>query len=496
MSEASTGPVREAAVAGLFYPAEPGELRRSVQGLLDGAEDRGRPGPAGAGATGATPAPAVGPSGDEARPLKAVIAPHAGYQYSGATAGHAYRQLADHRGRVERVVVMGPAHRVPFRGIGLTTARAWSTPFGEATVDHGAMEALDGMPGVAAVDDAHGPEHSIEVHLPFIHQALGDVPIVPLVVGRASTAQVARCLGALWGGDETVIVASSDLSHYLDDATARARDQQTAEAVLEGRPADIGPGDACGCLPVGGLLRAATARGLCSELLHLATSADAGGPTERVVGYGSFVFRPPLPLTEDEGSWLAERAAAALAVGPQDGEPGDGEPEERSRERAEGPDQGAGSAPAGVRRPGASFVTLSRGGELLGCIGTLEPRRPLWQDVVRNTRLAAFRDPRFTPLEPGDVRGVEVKISVLSPLEEVPDATPDRLREDLRPGVDGLVVAGSGRKATFLPDVWATLSEVEPFLDALARKAQWEGNWVEGARAWRYTVQVFSWTVG
>src|SRR5688500_1998527 len=270
MSPAVAGGVRPAAVAGMFYPSDPGELADTVAVCLAAAPERAsvsRP-PDEPPAVAADHADhgadhrdhRTDPAADRPPP-KAVTAPHAGYRYSGPTAGAAYRSLLPRRGQVERVVVVGPAHRVRLEGVGLSSARAWSTPLGEVEVDVAACNDLSELPGVVVADDAHAPEHSVEVHLPVVQEVFGPVPGVPLVVGGADAAGVARVLDSVWGGPETAIVVSSDLSHYLDDATARRRDQRTCHAIVESRPGDIGPHEACGYLPIGGLLTAALPRG-------------------------------------------------------------------------------------------------------------------------------------------------------------------------------------------------------------------------------------------
>ena len=455
MAAAATvaGGVRPAAVAGLFYPADPAELRSDIARFLDAAADD---------------------EGEDAP--KAVIAPHAGYRYSGLTAGYAYHALAPRRGKVERVIVVGPAHRVRVAGVGLSTARAWATPFGPMEVDATVCCELAEMPGVVVADDAHGPEHSIEVHLPFVHEVFGPVPVVPLVVGRATIASVAKVLDAAWGGDETAIVISSDLSHYLDDAAARQRDRETATAVLEGRAADIGPHDACGCLPIGGLLTAAVSHGLAPQLLDLRTSADTAGEPSRVVGYGSFALQRPTALCDDDRAWLLDLARRAI-----DHELRTGEPYPLADV----------VVPGALRRPGATFVTLERASELLGCIGSLDPRRALWRDVARNARGAAFEDPRFSPLAAGEADGMSIEVSVLSPLEPLPAPSLEDVASSLRPGTDGLVLAAGGRRGTFLPDVWDKIPEPEAFVNELVRKARWSEPWVDGAKAWRYTTTNF-----
>jgi MEMO1 family protein len=497
--------VRPAAVAGLFYPSDPAQLRDEVASFLEGgaASSTSSSGtttaPADSSAAGlsaAGVAAAAGTSGEPspdvpdppavrsgtvtgpprgAGPPKAVIAPHAGYRYSGPTAGHAYRVLAARRGRVERVVVVGPAHRVRVAGVGLSSARAWATPLGEMEVDVEACRDLAELPGVVAADDAHAPEHSVEVHLPFVQEVFGpDVALVPLVVGRAGVRQVARAIDAVWGGDETAIVVSSDLSHYLDDAAARQRDQRTAIAIVEGRAGDIGPHDACGCLPIGGLLTAAAGHGLAPRLLDLTTSADTAGEPSRVVGYGSFALLPPPELGEVERHWLVALAARAI--------------EHELRHRQSYPMDDA-DVPDAVRSPGATFVTLERDGELQGCIGSLDPRRALWRDVVRNARAAAFEDPRFSPLDEDDLDALTIEVSVLSPLEEVPATSLEVVASGLRPGRDGLVLSAGGRRGTFLPDVWEKIPEPAQFVRELVRKARWDGEWADDAQAWRYTTE-------
>lgn len=257
--------VRRPAVAGLFYPERAGELRAAVEAAMP-------------------PGPSAG-----ARP-KAIIAPHAGYVYSGAVAGSAYGRVVAGRGRIGRVVVLGPAHRAPETGVAASSAETFSTPLGPLRVDTAARDALVEA-GLAEVDDlAHAAEHSIEVQLPFLQVCLGDVAVLPLAIGTVAPDRVARVLDEVWGGEETLIVVSTDLSHYHDQATAVELDRRTAAAIVDRRHDRLGPADACGAVPVQGLLIAATGRGLAVELLDLRTSADAAGDPDRVVGYGAFAL--------------------------------------------------------------------------------------------------------------------------------------------------------------------------------------------------------------
>jgi MEMO1 family protein len=261
--------VRPAAVAGSFYPADADALSAAVHQALQQAAARVAPGPA----------------------PKAIIAPHAGYVYSGPVAASAYARVLPRRGEVERVVLLGPAHRVPLTAVAAPTADAFQTPLGLVPVDTAARDELVDAGLVVVSDAAHAAEHSLEVHLPFLQVALGDVAVVPLVAGRAPASAVAAVLDHVWGGPETLIVVSTDLSHYLDQQRAREVDGRTAAMILAKRFEDVGPGDACGAVPLGGLLATARGRDLDVELLDLRTSADTAGDPRRVVGYGAFALR-------------------------------------------------------------------------------------------------------------------------------------------------------------------------------------------------------------
>ena len=256
---------RPAAVAGLFYPGERGSLAREVAKL-------------------------VGPAGDTAHAVpKAVIVPHAGYVYSGPIAGSAYTLLGPARDTIRRVVLLGPTHRVAVQGLALPATSHFATPLGTVEVDAEAVERLRAFPQVVISDAAHALEHSLEVHLPFLQTVLADFRLVPLAVGHAAPEEVAAVLDALWGGPETLIVVSSDLSHYLPYDEARSVDRSTCDAILALR-SDIDHEHACGATPVSGLTLAARRRGLTPELLDLRNSGDTAGDKTRVVGYASFAF--------------------------------------------------------------------------------------------------------------------------------------------------------------------------------------------------------------
>jgi MEMO1 family protein len=256
--------VRPAAVAGSFYPEHPKQLRTVVDTLLAAVPQYRGP------------------------PPKALIAPHAGYIYSGQAAAHAFATLRDSAPGFARVVVIGPAHYVAVDGIAIPRAEAFETPLGRVPVDRAALATIGDLPGVTAADAPHAPEHALEVELPFLQSVLGPFSLVPLLVGDATPEAVARVLEPLW--DDSLIVVSSDLSHYLGYDTAMRRDATTAAAIERHDGAAVGPNDACGFLAVAGLLKHAERRGLKAQRLALCNSGDTAGPRDRVVGYGAWAF--------------------------------------------------------------------------------------------------------------------------------------------------------------------------------------------------------------
>ena len=264
-SPLSSRSIRRPAVAGLFYPGEPAGLARNVSELLGRADAK---------------APTV---------PKALIAPHAGYVYSGPIAASAYALLAPARDTIRRVILLGPTHRVSVRGLALPAAARFATPLGTIDIDAQAVERLRALPQVVVSDDAHALEHSLEVHLPFLQTVLAEFRLVPLAVGHAEPEEVAEVLDVLWGGSETLIVVSSDLSHYLAYAQAQRVDRATCDAILALRT-DIDHEQACGATPVAGLALAARRRKLAPELVDLRNSGDTAGDKDRVVGYASFAF--------------------------------------------------------------------------------------------------------------------------------------------------------------------------------------------------------------
>jgi AmmeMemoRadiSam system protein B len=263
--------IRQAAVAGSFYPADSDELRTVVHGLLDSI-------PAHAG-----PAP------------RALIVPHAGLVYSGSVAATAYARLRPLRQKFRRVLLLGPCHRMAFRGMAVSGADCFRTPLGDVPLDHAAIASIS-HPDLAVADAPHRAEHSLEVQLPFLQCVLDSFTLVPIAVGDANPDSVADVIDAYWDDPETLVVVSSDLSHYLDYRAAQRRDDATCNAIELLKDMRIGYADACGATPVRGLLKFAKRRGMRAVTLDLRNSGDTAGPREQVVGYGAWIF-------VEEGAW-------------------------------------------------------------------------------------------------------------------------------------------------------------------------------------------------
>jgi MEMO1 family protein len=260
--------IREPAVAGTFYPETSDRLSRDVAHLLAQARNDG---PAAVGCP------------------KALIVPHAGYQYSGATAALAYARLEPWRSTIRRVVLLGPVHRVAVRGLALPGADSFATPLGDVALDQTAIKRIQTLPQVMTSVQAHADDHALEVQLPFLQSVLDDFKLVPLLVGNASASEVAQVLEALWGGPETLIVVSSDLSHYLPYRIAQSIDHETVDTILD-LNGTLTHEEACGATPINGLIMAAKRHGLAPTLLGACNSGDTAGDRHRVVGYASFAF--------------------------------------------------------------------------------------------------------------------------------------------------------------------------------------------------------------
>ncbi len=433
--------IRPPAVAGSFYPQLPAALRQQLLALLGEAPAPDLPG------------------------LKVVLVPHAGYVYSGSTAARLYASLISQRQRIRRVILLGPAHRVALEGMAVPQATHWASPLGISPVDRELALKLQSA-GLAVLDDApHAAEHALEVQLPFLQTVLlPGTPILPVAVGRTGPAQVAALLDACWGGSETLIVLSTDLSHYLPYAQARTMDQETVAHLLAFN-AGLNGKQACGAFPLNGFLEVAARRGLHSRLIDLRNSGDTAGSKDRVVGYAAIAY-------QDAQAALGEvllRIARGI-IEARFGAPAPSVPD----------------LPV-LHETAACFVTLTKSGRLRGCIGSLQAHRRLVDDVIHNAQAAAFNDPRFPALSAGELDTLRVEVSLLTPPEPMHFADETEALAALRPGIDGVILEEGRHRSTYLPQVWEQLPTPAVFLSALKEKAGLPADyWSTTLRLQRY----------
>jgi len=446
--------VRAPAVAGMFYPVDAIVLSQDIRQYLTDAH---------------------------AFELnaKALIVPHAGYMYSGPIAASAYATLLPNAAHINRVVLLGPTHRVAVQGLALPGVDAFATPLGQVMLDTEAIHAIEHLPQVIVHPQTHAMEHSLETQLPFLQTILNDFTLLPLAVGMASAEQVAEVLEAVWGGDETLIIISSDLSHFLPYATAQRVDQETTQAILQLQQ-PIPHDRACGGTPVSGLIVAVAKHHLKPHLLDLRNSGDTAGAHDQVVGYAAFAFtkddikKSGIETNDAEaipdGQVLLQIARASIAS-----------------KFGEQPQQPA--ATEWLNRPGATFVTLTLNGQLRGCIGSLTAHRPLIEDVRNNAIAAAFQDPRFSPLDAEEFTYVKIEVSLLSPAQAMQFSSEADALAQLNPHIDGIIFECNHHRSTFLPQVWEQLPQPEIFMTHLKNKAGLPSDfWSEDIKLSRYTV--------
>jgi AmmeMemoRadiSam system protein A len=358
------------------------------------------------------------------------------------------------------VVLIGPSHYIAFRGLAVDTAEAWVMPGGTVLLDMDAIARLRSLPMVGELNAVYQREHALEVHVPFLQQVLGDFRLVPIVAGDAPPEAVAAVFDALWGGPETLIVISTDLSHYLDYATCRRMDQATAEAIERFDLGVLGPTRACGFIPTRGLLLAARQRRMTIERLDMRNSGDTAGPKDRVVGYGAWALYEDTERAAVEaiGDDLITLARRSILSGLDTGQPAHVTIDERTASL--------------LAQPGAAFVTLRRlDGTLRGCIGSAVATRPLIVDVTQHAFNAAFRDPRFPRLDWLELPELSLSVSVLTPPEPMRFDDEADLLAQIRPGVDGLIIEDRGLRSLFLPSVWEEVPDPRQFLTLLKLKA-------------------------
>lgn len=449
--------IRPTAVAGSFYPKDVSQLNNVLDEYL--AID------------------AV-----DIEPPKAIIAPHAGYIYSGQTAASVYSNLGKLKSQITRVVLLGPTHRVYVKGIALASNTHFATPLGNIPIDTVVLSELENdFPYVQFIDAAHEQEHSLEVHLPFLQKVLNDFTLIPLLVGEAEPQQVATILNTLWGGDETLIVISSDLSHFLDYETASRTDRETTHLIENFEYNKISSNQACGCMPLRGLLKLAQEKKMSIQTLDLRNSGDTAGTKDRVVGYGAYALFDKRILNKNDKQLVFDVIHKSIEYGLKKESMNTGNAYEPDLE----------DVTENLKIHYAVFITLKLNGQLRGCIGTTEAHKPLIEAVAQYAYAAAFSDPRFKPLTADEYKQVDISLSILSPAVALPFKDEQDLLNKIRPDIDGLIISKGSARATFLPVVWESIKKPEQFLGELKRKAGIKSS-DSPDKAWCYTAEYYS----
>lgn len=470
---ASGGTIREPAVAGLFYEADTASLAKQVDRYLNSAPPR--------------------PISD----VRGLISPHAGYPFSGPVAAYGYRLL---RGAdINTVIVLAPSHYAVFSGAALQEGEGFRTPLGLVeispraeslagkapfVVEKGAMferppwwRSSSKTPPPPSHETPHTWEHALEVQIPFLQRTLDDFRIIPVVMGKVDAESVAEALLPILD-EKTLVVASTDLSHYHDYHEANRRDGAACEAILALDAGRFSQEEACGSGPVLVLMSLARRLGWKPELLDYRNSGDTEGNKSQVVGYAAIVFHAP-KKQEETGRDKMKGASHPSGIVEPCYDPAQRRllldlarrtivdaVEQRSYPRID-PE----SIPEGLKEDRSCFVTLTKSGTLRGCIGGLSATEPLWMAVMHMARAAALEDTRFQPVGSDELSDLHVEISILSSPEKLEYASSGELLGKLRPGVDGVILKSGWRRATFLPQVWDQLPSKEEFLSRLCSKA-------------------------
>jgi len=456
ITQGCSSPVKEPAVAGSFYPADKEVLADTVDRFVSMAEEKAVDGR-----------------------LIGLVSPHAGYKYSGSVAGYVYRQL---KGReIRTVVLIGPSHYSSFKGVSVYKEGRMRTPLGMVKINSKmAQRLINEDADITFYPEAFEKEHSIEVQLPFLQRVLEDFQIVPILIGtptmRSFNTLTERLTEILRDDEYAILIASTDLSHYHDYETAVKMDHKAIDAVERMSIEDLerylrqGEAEMCGAYPV--LYMMAVARNLGATngvLFKYANSGDITGDRSRVVGYAAIgIYRTP--LTQAQKMRLLEIAKETILSYVRDGKV----PEFEIRDRR-------------LMANGATFVTINRNGRLRGCIGNITPYMPLYKSVIRNAIHACSHDPRFPPLSREELEGIEVEVSILSPLKPLKD------KGDIKIGRDGLYIVKGGKSGLLLPQVPVEFGwDRDTFLRQVSLKAGLpEDAWRE-AKLYTFTADIIN----
>lgn len=452
--------VRKSVIAGSWYPGRKKELAAMVDGFLNNAklEDVGK--------------------------IKALIAPHAGYIYSGQVAAFSYKQIKDEGGKYKKVIILAPTHHVSFRGASIVDKTHYQTPLGDVKIS----EVVNVMKGesklIFSIPEVDAREHSLEIQLPFLQRVLKEFEIIPLVVGQLSESDRKEIADLIIKhlDDETLIVASTDLSHYHPYDSAVEMDTECIDSIISLDIPKAEGCEMCGLNPVLITMIVAKKLNLKTKLLKYANSGDVTGDMSGVVGYAAIAFYTeealsnPGNLSSSEKRYLLKLARDSI----EDYVRGRKVIEPRIEDDS-------------LKENLGVFVTLEKNCQLRGCIGHIRAIQPLYLDVRDNAINAAFNDPRFRPVSEEELDKIEIEVSVLTEPELIRANSPEEYLENIQEGIDGIIIEYSGRSATYLPQVWKQLPDKEKFLGSLCNKAGLKSNcWREkGVKIYRYKVQAF-----
>lgn len=445
--------VRKPAVSGQFYPSNRGKLKAMIEEYIENAKEKRIVGK-----------------------IRGLVSPHAGYIFSGKVAAYGYKELI---GRdYKTVFILGPSHYVRFKGASIANVTHYETPLGEVKLSEKVKE-MRKEPLIVSNKFAHLREHSVEVEIPFLQKVLKNFTIVPIVLGDVNPREFSEILSK-YIDDKSLIVASSDLSHYYSYEKALELDKHCITSIPELNFSEmIDKCEACGKIPILTLMYLAKEKGWKGQLLNYNNSGDTYGSKERVVGYSSIVFYEKMEgeIEKKDKEFLLKLARETLKGYLKNGSKPGVEEDKLSSELKE--------------RKGC-FVTLEKNHQLRGCIGHILPQEPLYKCVMDNAINAALHDPRFTPVKYDELKDVEIEISVLSIPKKLNYSSPEDLLSKLTPEKDGVILKSGWREATYLPQVWEQIPEKEIFLSSLCRKGGMSSDcWKKGIEVYTYHARVF-----
>ena len=419
--------IKEPSVAGMFYSSNPKELEKQISEFKKNSRNTYK------------------------STTRAVIVPHAGLVYSGRLA---YEGISQIDKNVKNIFIFAPAHRVPFEGLAVTSYDAWKTPLGNIRINTQITKELISKFGVKYNDNALAPEHSIEVELPFIQTEFKNVQIIPVLMGNVSPQKVYEIIKYYYKDKENGFIISSDLSHYLPDETAKRVDLYTAQHIEACDLSNFTHELACGATGILGLMQFAQDNNSALIRIDMSNSSSTTFDRERVVGYGAWFL-----YEGDRNEFIKEHYSDFVL--------------NLCEEAIKNKNFDASKLqyPQVFSEYGAVFVTLEKQGQLRGCIGSIIPQRTLLQDIITNAKNSAYADPRFNPVDKSEIKELSIAVSLLSLPRQMKFKDEEDLLNQIRQGVDGIIIRDGNHQAVYLPSVWEQIPDKRIFLNSLKIKA-------------------------